>query len=328
MDESQNLNSKVLSSIIRGYTELIINDKTIFVKHFNPIDDANIEDIKTIKYQEAVRQGLLTEKDRLKILSDNDLWDSELDVEIYREQLELDNLRSTQKNLLFLSQIQEFQNRIDDIQSKINRKKNYKEELIGLTAEKYSEKKGNNYALYYSLYKNSDFKDSYFSLEEFEELDDYELNSIVITFNKAMKVLDEANIKKAAVSNLVQSMFGLAEKPYYFIGKPICNFSYYQITFCRYITYYKYLLDQLGDNMPDDYKNDPDKLEKFYTSKKNVDKHKERHANSKGTLELFGGNNEDMAALGVSTGQSDKMSKALKENPQGFGILEAIRLGI
>ncbi len=326
MDRTKYIVNKVLTDIVKGYSKATIEGKEVFLMHVSPIYENEVEEYKLFKYDEAISKGLFSEKEKFALLQKDKLWTEEDDLELTQYQDMLDNLHNTRKNLLFLSQIQQLDNDIKKYEGEIAEKNRYRAELMGLTAEKYAEKKAANYYLYFTLFSDMELTKRFFKKSEFDQLDDDELNDIIVSFNSGVEYITEENIKLTALSPTVQNLYSLAESPFYFIGKPISQFSYYQTSLCSYAGYYKHILGEMGSNIPPEFRNNPDKIEGLFTSSQNIEKEKDKRQKDGGAIGFFGANEEDLAALGLNS-QPDKMSKVLAEKGE-FSIYDAIKMGL
>ena len=55
---------------------------------------------------------------------------------------------------------------------------------VGFTVEKYAQKKANEEYVFKILYKNKDFKELYYTREEFNLLDDKKVSEIITIYNE------------------------------------------------------------------------------------------------------------------------------------------------
>lgn len=304
-------NIKVFSDILYGYSEGLLNDRRVYIKHFSPIDEYELEKIKYQNFLAAVDKKIPTEQERLDILIKEKLWSKDKDREIAIKKNEIEGANLSKKNLFLISQINQREKEIKELQRNLDLITFERDTLIGLTAERYSEKIANNYFIYSSFYKNKELNDKLYAHNDFEDLDELDISELVSSFNSITDHLKIENIKKAALSNFFQSPYSLAENAYHFMGKPVSTFTYYQTSMISYGSYYKYILGELGDKVNDDYKNDPEKLEILYTSSKNIKLNKDKNLNK--NVEYFGVTPEDESVLNIDNNKADIEAKLLQE---------------
>ena len=173
--------SKVFIDIVNGYSK----SDDVFVKHLGTFDNYNIQLVKKEAYDSAVKKGLPIEKNKLEDLRKQKIWLDEDNRELVEYKSMVDGLGQSRKNLFLPSQIKLKETEIKEWELKYYTKLNYKSELLGLTAEKYADRKSSNFYICYSLYKDKELKLPYFENWKFNELDDEELNSTILSFNKA-----------------------------------------------------------------------------------------------------------------------------------------------
>jgi hypothetical protein len=327
--ESKYLTNKVFTDIVNGYSVINISNETVYIKHFNVIDDTEIEFYKDAKYTEALNKGLKKESDQLKFLTDKNLWTEDDETQLIGLKYYLERLKDDVKIAWLPSQIKSKKDDITKAEIEYYSKLEIKDSLIGLSAEKYAQKQSNSFYIYCSLYKDLTLKEKLYNKDKFEDLETEEINLLTYKFNEAIDCLNEDNIKKTACSNLFQNIYNLSDSNKNFLGKPICYFTYYQVSLLSYGNYYKHILGDLGD-IPDEIRNNPSKLEEHYTTSKNIQKIVDKKQKDNSTVGIMGATKEDIEALGLNSQKSvneTKIEKALSEQGE-ISMMDAIRMGM
>src|SRR5690606_30459401 len=108
------INKVILPEIYNGYSQSIYNKKQVFIKHFGPTDDLQLEDIRQEKIKTALKKGLIPQEERLKYLEDNELWTSKDEDSLYEKRSYIDSLIQTKKILISPSQKRTHQTQIDE----------------------------------------------------------------------------------------------------------------------------------------------------------------------------------------------------------------------
>lgn len=310
----------VFSDIIRGYSVANSeNYKNIYIKHFNSFDTANIDE-HTCKHKEnAVKQGLSTEKDKLEFLAKEKLWDAKKDAEIEELKKYVKNLQITKSKLFLKSQIDGIALQIKESAEKINKLQAEREEVVGTTVESYAIKKSNEHYIFLSMCKNETLNQKYFNSEEFEDLNIPELSEIIEAHNVKTENFKSNFLKKIAVSNFFLNFFYLCEdNPFTFYGKPVVNLTYYQVELFGYGRYFKQIFSDSKTRPPEDVMDDPEAIMEWYESTKNVKKAMDgSKQQSQGGSSLVGATKDDLKRLGIVDQHSDSVNLAKEAAKKG-----------
>jgi hypothetical protein len=213
-----------------------------------------------------------------------------------------------------------------------------KNKLIGKTAESFADKKVNEYYLFLSLFKDNKLTEKYFTNEDFNDLSEFELNQLLMAYNKRMELFNNISFKKISLwPNFINLLDLCADNAYQFFGRPIIELTFYQIQVFSSGKNYKNILNNSKIQPPIEVMNDSEKLYLWF----------EKNSNNEGlinntTIEegpdqkvitavssAVGASKSELAAQGFDTSSQDKISKALKESKTGeLGLDELIKLGI
>jgi hypothetical protein len=304
-DAQERTIAKALNDILKGYSLMPFQSRDVYIKHFSTIDNVNVNEIKDKKIIEAIKRGLSIEKDQAKILSADGLWTQANDDEVFQLKYYISNLQNTKSLLAIPSQIRAQEAIIEEENKKLFELLNKKDNLFGLTAEKWAERESSNYYIYFSLFQDKKMENPLFSWEEFENIDSDDLNNIILAYNDAMSVLNETNIKYASLSSTIQNFLSFSDNPYYLFGKPIISMTFFQSNIISHAKYYKFILENLN-NLPEDVKTDPIKLENSFTASKNLNNSLNRGNGGQDKemvgseiVSVFGANEQDLKEMGL-----------------------------
>jgi hypothetical protein len=287
---SNSLITKCLCDIINGYSTTVIDSTTVFLKHFNTFDQLKIDEYYEAKLQEGISKGLFTEEIRLAELRRAKIWTKKDDEEEKGYQIELEGALKTRKLQFAKEYIDYWDSQIREFSKNVTEKTAYKNQLVGKTAEKFAKKLSYYYEICQSLYKNIECNIQYLDKENFNEIDDEELLKVIKNYEKEMAHLDGVNIKKAALSYSFQNLYSSCnDNPYYFFGTPISRLTFTQSFLFNHGRYYSKIFRELG-NIPEKVKNDPEKLEDYYTQTTNREREKAKYAGKGGVTEFMGQN--------------------------------------
>lgn len=260
---------KLYKDILLGYSYIISED--IYLKHPTEFDLGFVEDYYIQYFHEAKINGLPDEKEKIKELCDADIWSEEKEKAILFNKKQISNLNETLKKVFIKSQVKSLRNQLDNIQKELDKLNLEKEELIGVTAEKYANKRSNELIIYKSIFKNEELTKSFFSKDSFEEMDHKEFTKYITIYNLVIGNFNSKNIKKIAALPFFLNAFFLTEDSVYeFFGKSIIKLSTFQQELVSTGRSYKYVISK-GASPRDEYYDNLDELINWYELNKNID---------------------------------------------------------
>ena len=214
------------SEILRGFS-LVDSEyfNTIQIKHFTNFDSAEL-DIKNREfYNKAVDKGLPTRKQRIDDLLEQKIWTEEKNKEILNTKSHIAGLINTKKQVFLQSHLDQANKDLKIQKTRLIELEHEKEELIGFTAEAYASRRINEHYIYNAL-KNKK-GENLFTKEEYEDLEEGKLMSLIAIYNKAVKKFDSKVLKLISVSGFFTNIFYLCEdNAHVFFGKPLVNLSF------------------------------------------------------------------------------------------------------
>ena len=261
---------RVYGDIIRGYSIGKIFNSDCVIKHFTPKDQAEIDGHYIEFYEFALKEGVSSEDEKLKSLIKEGLWDKEKENKILDLKSELSRLNETKSQLVFESQLGTIKESIERTRAKLNSLLSDKFSLIGNTAEYYANKKTNELYIYYSFYDKSNNR--LFSKEEFDDLDEHQIDEITQYYNSLINNFEDKNLKLAALIPTYQNYLSLCgDNISTFFAKPIVDLSFYQCELLSYGRFFKHILS--GENKPpSNILDDPDAMIDWYNKSRNLEK--------------------------------------------------------
>jgi len=285
--------------IVNGFSPLVVDNNALFIKHFSSFEDGFISKIYKQKYNDAVKKGLLNNKDKLAVLFDKKIWGDAEELELTQAEFYLSSLKKSKSSAFIPSQIKSINEQIVEAELNVNIVLSKKDGFVGLTAEKYANQQSNNYYIYYSLFKDKETTVPAFSLGEFNDLDNKRLNNIIDYFNRKIRQFEESNLKRVALSSQFQNPYSLCNSAYEFLGKPLSRVSYYQNSLISYGHFYRSILRESEHTPPEDVANDPFKLEDWYNGLQNTEKLMNKYADKEGNVGIFGATQQDIIDMGL-----------------------------
>ena len=292
----------VFSEVLKGFT--LVESKNygkIQVKHFTNFDSAELDIKNKIFYDKAINQGLPSRNDRIEYLLKENIWTEEKNKEILQVKSMLSGLRNSRSKVFLQAHIDNINTQIGENQKKLADLEFEKEELIGFCAENYASRRINEHYMYNAVL--NDKGEKLFGAEEFEELEENSLVELIGLYNRSTKKFDSNNLKKISLSPFFTNLFYLCENnAHVFFGKPLVNLTFYQIELFGYARYYKSLMDNSETQVPDDVKEDPEKMVEWFDSTKSAREtlEKSKNAGQDGSAtSLVGASKQDLKRLGL-----------------------------
>lgn len=319
------LHQRLYYDIINGYSKYNSSLGIIYIKHPNIIDYSLSEEVRADAFNRAKEEGLPESKDKEKILLEQDLWTESKNKEISELGSFINNMKTSKSKCAIPSQRESFDRQINENQIKLNNLLQEKHELLGMTAELFGSKKMNEYNIYALSYKDIGIKEKMFSLENFEDLDNKQINELYDILIKFSETFSFDTIKRLALLPIFLNAYYLCEdNPYIFWGKAIINLTNNQIDLTSHGKSFKSIISQHGNNIPSEILNDPEKLIDWHESRKNTKEIVDKQGDS-GNIAIMGANKEDYQKMGLGV-EHQRGSKIFDEAKKHGGKLNLQQL--
>ena len=307
----------IFSEIIEGYSFVpskLFGD--LKIKHINNFDAAKTDIKNHYYFEKAVSQGLEKREDKIDYLIKEKLWDPEKDKQAKRLEDMLKGMRKTKSKLFLQTQIDAINKDIEENELQLSAILAEKETIIGFTAEEYAQRRINEYYMYISILDENGNR--LFKEDEFQELDEEQVAEIMAVYSKNNEKFKAEVLKKIALADFFTNIFYLCDDNVFnFYGKPVINLTFYQIEIYSYGRYFKSLIQNSEDKIPDHIVEDPDKLIEWAQSSKNVKEVLEKNSGEEaGASSIMGATKEDLAKAGVNQDQ-DVIDLSKKAEEQG-----------
>lgn len=304
----------IFSDIVKGYSKCAKNNTFIYFKHLSSISLSEVEHFYFSSYENAVREGIPTEKEKLAFLEEQGLWTKKDEEKIKNTLFYLDGLQKGKSKQVLKSQRDMIQKEINAQNEKLDLLKREKNELIGVTAEVIADKKKSYQIILSSTFTSEDLSKKYFSQED-EDYDE-ELEEVVNLFHSCTQKFNEKNLKSLSISSDFSLYFFLSkDSASDFYGKPVAYLSFYQAQLFHYAKYFSEILKECKDSIPFDIKNDPDKIIEWAEVRENVDKMlKDNEKQGKNTsVGIVGATKEDLKVAGLENQSINFAAEAAKK---------------
>ena len=283
----------IIVEIFDGFSVLDSSLGPIYIKHFHQLDTRKILGKRKLYIAQAEERGLLTENSILKMLFQDGMWDDKSEKEIQEKKKFIENLKNSISKIVLPSKRKEHKKLIDLEISKLNALSLEREKLIGLTAEKYAEKKVNK-----EFFESLLFLDDAFKTSPFEDLDYQDIETakeLTDLEGKFFNRMNDENISKAVLSPFFSPYMPYSEDVLNMFGEPLKNLTAFQLKMISYARSFLNIFKNSQKEIPDHIAKDPDLLIDFYNSQKTENNTKNQGQSDATTY--FGANKSDIEQL-------------------------------
>ena len=307
-----------------GYSEVIINSKPAFIKHVSLKDQRYLQ-----KYYEkykavALNKGLDSKEERLETVMKDGMWSPEEDAAIASLEFELKNLRKTQQILPLQSQRDEMGREVAGKESQLVSLISKKSEILGKTAEDYATARSGDEILRFLIFKDKDLTQHFFEPEEFDNLEAWEVLKINQIQSLQLEKFVDEEFQKAVLRPFFSMYLSLCEDVYGFYRKPVTHLTVYQLKVVLFGRMF-FNVFQNTEDIPDDIRQDPDKLLSFSENQRNKDKRKSGIKDDADVSMVFGATKDDMKSFDRPVGNKE-LAEAAKEHGGQLNMEQMMRL--
>jgi hypothetical protein len=304
----------IFSDILRGFTNLQETPfGPIYIKHLNNLDLADIEYWHNHFFEECVKNKIPTYAEKVEFLIKENLWHKKKEEKLQEYKKLITQYEINKSNEYLKSKRNIWEMQLVPLKKDIKNLEIEKSSLIGDTADTIANKKSNELHILKTFYKNVNFTIPLFTDEEFSLLEQEKVNVIYDIFNEYMGNFNADNLKRISLSNFFLNMFHLApESVVEFYGKSVIYLSFYQIDLMLFGRYFRSVMQEMGDKIPKDVKNDPDKILEFVELNKNYKKSFPNEKESENES-IIGATVDDLKILGKHSQSTGILAKKMKE---------------
>ena len=314
----------IVGEIFDGYTEFEYAGKPAYLKHFSIRDQRYIHRYHDKYKSIALKKGISSEKEILIRLKNDGLWSDDDDLKIASLEAELNSLKDTQKTLYLQSQKDKVSKNIVEKTIQLNKLFSAKREIAGTTAESYASNRTNEEFIRYILFKDENLKEHLFSQDEFDDLEDYNINYLIKVYSASNHRLSEDNIQNCVLRDFFNMYLSQTEDLSAFYGKPIIQLSIFQLKLALYARVF-FNIFQYNDDVPDNIKKDPSAILRFSESKKKGKQSPHRKSGDSGATAVFGATKEDLKKIDPDA-RTISLEDAIKKNGGSLNMEQMMKL--
>ena len=259
----------------------------------------------------------MSEEEALKKLIDDEMWSEESEKEIQDKKKLIENLNNSLPNIKIPSHRDKHKELINFEQIKLKELSFERESLVGLTAEKYVDKKVNKEFFEELIFTDKDLKISAF--DDFDYSDSPKIQEISNLEGVFFQRMSDENISKAVLSPFFGPYLSFSEDVLGVFGIPLKDLSAFQLKMLTYARNFLNIFKNSSKQIPDHVARDPELLIDFYESQKQDSPVKKTKASEgDGGTTYFGANNNDINQM--KNNDEDVVSLGEEINKKGGSL--------
>jgi len=322
---------KTFAEICERYSLYKFNDQSIYIKHFRVSDDLNIDFYYSSKYNDLLKKGIFTEKDKLSYLIKNNLWDKSNEDKIKVTHETLVDLYRNKCKVYRFADIEHYKKEIKTNENYLNNLIIDKAILMGETCETLARKSTDLLLIQQSFYKNKECTELLYSEKEFADLNSDQVDELFSLYNICINDVSEINIKKIVTQGFFNQIFYLSSSSTDFFGQCLTQLSHYQVKLLTWANYFKTIFQ--NNDIPDSIIDNPEEIENWFNGKRNIENVINSNADSEGNVSLVGVSKKEMKFYGIDNpageAQQQKITKELAKSSNGeLSLEQSIELGL
>jgi len=304
---------KIFRDIVRGWSKIPIDGSFFYIKHLSSLDQVEIDDIREEYLSQALKRGIPRQSEVLESLKSDGLWTDEDELEIARQEQFIESAQRNKSQLVLKSKIDQQNQAIQDARKKINELQSKKNQLLGVNAESYADKRSNDYYIIKSFYEDSELTKPLFPEErDYNELYSEDVAKFINAYNEAFVMFEELKIQEMILQDFYYIYFPFSDDTVGFFGNPVCHLTYNQLKLIVYTKIFKNIFEN-NQHIPEKIKKDPQALLDYGSiSSEAKEKIKNVAESDKDGSTLFGATDEDYEYAGL-TKPSEKSGISLQD---------------
>jgi hypothetical protein len=311
----------LFADILRAYSPASFEGNPIFIKHLTNFDIADIDCQNESFLNKARERGMSTNQEREQELIRDGFWSESKNRDVANFASFIENAKNTRAKHFQKDLIREIDIEIASARQSIKKIENERDFLIGDTAEKFAAKKINEYYIFKSFYRDGPCHTPLFTLEEFNDLEDDQLNELVKTYNTKMDHFGQINLQRVALLSSFLNFFYLCnDDPRVFYGKPVMELTFYQAELFGFARYFKRILSELKTTPTEEMMDEPDKLITLHTGTQNVQK----YVGGEGNVAIVGASPTELKQMGINTDNGIDLAREAKKRGKKTLSMEEI----
>lgn len=304
--------SHLLVDIFDGVSVLESSIGPIFIRHFHQLEVRRIFSNRENLIFRAKAMGLETEENILKSVIADGAWSKDEEKSVQEKTKFVENLRKGLNKIKLPSQKKLHRNLIKREEDKLKNLSKSRDDIIGLTVEKYVDAKINR-----DFFDSLMFLDKEFSRPVFDEIEvgeirkEFEMRDLQSEFFRRMS---DDFISKVALSSDFSPYLPYSEDVIGLFGKPLKDLTAFQLKLITFSRYFLNIFKNCPKEIPESVARDPDLLIDFNESCKENNSNKRRvGSEGSGGTTYFGATESDLNQMKGDDESTINLSDKIKE---------------
>jgi len=320
----------LVGQIIDGFATFEWRGRSLFIKHHDFRQQAEIPRFFQKFKKEAVAQGIPTEEEAIKEAVSRGDW-SDKDESFFKEQNQkIVALTKAAQHMKIPSQREQQMKIIQEYKDKLTKKKEEREAILEYTAEGVAYQKTHNRFMEGILFKDPEFLTPFV---EGEDCSSQEFAEVRNMQTKVYNAYNDENISHAVLRDFFSSFMPFSESPMDFIGKPIVKMTVFQVKLISFSKLFFNILKNHTD-IPEVIRKDPDAIIQ-YIEAQSMDERSQRNRPSrpaqkqpsdKGASTYFGANKEDIKKMAGKGEKVVSLHDQLKKHGGSMNMEQMMRM--
>ena len=321
MEYDENL--QIISEILQEFSVMKTSFGIVYFKHISQKDQREILTSADIIEQDAKEKGLSYENQVIEDLVDQEMWTYDQEKEIENLNRRIESIKKSMAQMKLPSKRKHAEAQANVLQKKYDKLNEEKQNLLGLTIEKFVSNKMQRLTVEKVLFYDKDFKESvYKNLYVNDKIKEIEIYKIQTNFFK--KFADD-KICRAILSNYFSVYLPFCEDPLGVFGKPLKDLTSYQLKLMSYGRYYLSIFKNCSKKIPENIAKDPDLLVSFYESQREDSKGNSAKSGVGGSTH-FGATKEDIDAIKADDEDVVDLSEEIKKRGGSLNMKQMMEL--
>lgn len=316
--------AEIIAEIFEERTVIHCDFGPLYFKHFNHLESIRIlaqgENFK----QEAISKGVETEEACLNRLYEDKIWSEEEEKFIQERFKFIKRLNDGLIKIKLPSKREEHKKLIEYETNKIKEKQNERAQLLGLTAEKFSENKINKLFFDAITFLDEDFKISAIDNLDYEDLDkELEIRKAQKSF---FDKFNDTNISTAVLSGTFSPYLPFVEDVFSVFGEPMRNLTAFQIKIMSYGRTFLNIFKNAQKKIPDYIARDPEALIEWSENQNSEKKQTKIEERDDRAQAVFGANKQDIEQIKKDDETAIELNDAVKEKGGAMNMQDLMDL--
>ena len=310
-----------------GYSQFYLNKRPVYIKHVTIRDQRYLHKYYKKYIKIAVDKGLDQKKEREAYILKEGIWSEEDEMKISSLEKEVQNLEATAKAIFLTSQKESIIKEVEERRKELEDLKNERHEVIGKTAEDYAASRSGDELLRFLLFKDEGLQENFYTPEEFEELESWEVLKINSLQRTVQEELNDDTIQQAVLRPFFSMYLPLCDRVADFYGKPITELTIYQLRVALYGRMFHNIF-QYTEDIPDYIRDDPQKLISFSQAQRNKDSDQGGLRDDSDASAVFGATEDDMEQIRKEhkSGKTVSLAEEAKKHGGKLNMEQMMRL--